>query len=144
MTWPIHQEANRCTFWTSCTGVSWKRHWLCIMSSFGYSCLTHMQILVGRVLHTGTESTLRMSYLGSFWFSFHQVYMVNKRRHYCAGGITLLMFHGHYSSGDWVVIILDNLNFCVSVVCIIHGFELFFVCFAFLICIHTEVECCMT
>ena len=72
MTWPIAHEENRCTFWTSCTGVSWKCHFLCIMRSFGYSSLTDMRILVGRVLHTGMESKLKMSNFGCFWFSFFQ------------------------------------------------------------------------
>ena len=69
MTWlPIADETNRSTFWTSCTGVSWKRPFLCMMSNFGYSWLSEMQIFVGRVLHTGTASTLGMSYLGYFSF----------------------------------------------------------------------------
>ena len=72
MTWPIAHKVNRCTFWRSCTGLLWKRHFLCIICDFGYSWLKHMQILVGRVLHRGTEGTLRMSYSGCFWFSFCQ------------------------------------------------------------------------
>ena len=70
-TWcPIEHEANRCTFWTSSTGVSWKRPFFCIMRTFGYSSLAEMQILVGRVLNTGTESAMKMSYLGHFCLIF--------------------------------------------------------------------------
>ena len=67
--WPIAHEVNRCIFWTSCTAVSRKRSFLSIMRNFGYSCPTMMIILVGRVLHAGTEFTLIMSYLGCFLFS---------------------------------------------------------------------------
>ena len=98
MTGPIAHEANRCTYWTSCTGLSWKRPFLSIIRNFGYSWLTDMRILVGRVLHTGTEITLKMSYSDCFWFSFCQGYMVKKRRHYSAEGAALHMFHGHYST----------------------------------------------
>ena len=70
MTWPIAHVASRCTVLTKCTGVSWKCYFLCIMRNFGYSLPTHMQILVGRVLHTSTESTLKISYLGCFCFFF--------------------------------------------------------------------------
>ena len=55
MTWPIAHDTNRWTFWTSCTGVSWKRPFLSIMLIFGYSWLTDMRILVGRVLETGRK-----------------------------------------------------------------------------------------
>ena len=79
MTWPVAHEANRCTLWASCTGESWKRHFLSIMRNFGYSRLTHMQILVGRFLHTSTESTPKISYLVCFWLSFSQGYVVNMR-----------------------------------------------------------------
>ena len=100
MTWPLANEANRCTFWTSCTGVSWKRHFLCIMRNFEYSWHMQMQILVFRVLETGTESTLKISYLGCFWFSFCEGYKLNKRRHNSAGGIALHLFHKHYIIRD--------------------------------------------
>ena len=43
ITWPIAHESNRCTFWTSCTGVSLKRRFLSTMRNFGYS---FMRILV--------------------------------------------------------------------------------------------------
>ena len=112
MTWPKAQEKNWYTFWTRNTGVSWKRPFLWILRNFGYSCLTEMRILAGRVLPTGTEITLKMWYLGCFLFSFSQWYMVNKRRHYSLGGIALYMFHGHYRTPDWVVHILDNWDFC--------------------------------
>ena len=36
-----------------------QRHFLCIMSNFGCSLFTNMRILVGRVLHTGTESKMK-------------------------------------------------------------------------------------
>ena len=49
ITWPIAHEANRCKVWTSCTGGSWKCPFLCIMRNFGYSWLTHIQILLGLV-----------------------------------------------------------------------------------------------
>ena len=114
VTWrPVAHEANRWTFWTSCTSVSWKRSFLFILPNFRYSWLTEMRILVGRVLHTGTEITLKMWYLGCFWLSFCQGYLVNKRRHYSTGGIALHMFHGHYRTLDWVLLILDKSNFCV-------------------------------
>ena len=74
--------------------VSWKRHFLCIMRNFGYSWLTDMRIFFGRVLDTGTENTLKMSYIGCFSFSFCQLYMVKKRRHYSGEGPVLRMFHG--------------------------------------------------
>ena len=123
MTWPIAHDANPCTFWRSCTGVSHKRHFLCIMRNFGYSWLRHMQILVGRVLHTGTESTLKMSYLGCFGFSFCQGYMVNKKWHYSAGGIALQLLYKPYTTRDWVMHILDSWTFCVSFLCIMHEFR---------------------
>ena len=47
MTWPIAHEANRSTFWRSCTGVSWKRPFFFIMRCFGYRGHTDIQILVG-------------------------------------------------------------------------------------------------
>ena len=68
MNWPIGQEVNRYTLWTSCTGVSLKRPFLSTMRSLGDSWLTEMRILVGRVLHIGTERTLKMSYLVCFCF----------------------------------------------------------------------------
>ena len=68
--WPMQHEANRCTFWISCTGLSRKRHFFCILRNFGCSWLTDMRILFGRALHTGAESTLKMSYLGCFSFLF--------------------------------------------------------------------------
>ena len=122
------EECNPCPrgqeFWTSCTGVPWKCPFLSIMRNFGYSRLMKMQILVGRVLHTGTEITMEMWYLGCFGFSFCQRYMVNKKRHYSAGGTTLHMFHIHYSRRDWVVHILYNSNFVSgkSFLCIMHEF----------------------
>ena len=109
---PLHW-ANRCTFWTSCTGVSRKCPFLCILPNFGYSFLTEMRILVGQVLHTGGEIGLKMSYIRCFWFSFCQGYMVSKRRHYSVGGNALHLFLGHYSTRDWVVHILDKSSFCV-------------------------------
>ena len=173
MTWPIAHEANRCTFWTSCTGVSWKCSFLSIMRNFGYSWLTEMRILVGRVLHTVTDIALKMSNLGIFLFSFCQGYMVNKTRHYSATGTALHMFHGHWSTRDWVVQLLDKSNSCVRKtffpvhnawiwaqfghLAVLLGFRssvhralnntktmLFGVWCAFLMCIHTEVQYCMT
>ena len=104
-----------------------------------------------------------------FWFSLCQGYMANKRRHYSAELTAPHMFHGHCSTREWVVHIVDNLNFCDS---FLHnswiwaqfdhlaaplGFissvhraltntetMLFGVCFRFPICILTDVECCMT
>ena len=65
VTWRrIAHEANRCTFWTSCSGVSWKRPFLSIMRSYMNTWLTEMQFLVGRGLHTGMENTQKISYLG--------------------------------------------------------------------------------
>ena len=113
MTWPIAHEAYRCTLWTSCTGMSCKRPFLSMIRYSGYSCLTDMRILVLRVLNTGSQSTLKRSYLGCFWFSSSQGYIVNKRRHYRAGGTALHMLHGQYCTRYWVVHILDNSNFCV-------------------------------
>ena len=46
--------------------VSFERHFLCIMRKFVYSYLTDMLILVGRVWHVGTESTLKMPFLGCY------------------------------------------------------------------------------
>ena len=114
MTWPIAHEFNHCIFWTSCTGVSWRHPFLFIMLNIGFSWHTDIQILVAPVLHTRTEITLKMSYICCFWFSLCQGYMVNKRRHYNAEGTPLHMFHGHYSTRDWVEHILDKSNFCVN------------------------------
>ena len=83
------------------------------MRIFGYSWHTDLRILVVRVLHIVRESTLKMSYLGCFWFSFCQGYMVSKRWLYSAGVTALHMFLGHYSTRDWVAHILDTSNFCV-------------------------------
>ena len=135
------------------------------MRNFGY-----MRILTGWVMNTGTDIALKMSYLWCFWFSFCQGYIVNKTRHYSAEGTPLHMFHRHYSTGDWVLHIVDNLNFCVSF--FVHNswiwaqFDdlaadlglryrvhralsntekmLFGVCFAFPMCFLTDVKCCMT
>ena len=114
MTWFIAHGAYLCTYLTSCTFVSWKCPLLCILPVISYSWLTEMQILVGRVLETDMESTLKMSYLGCFWFSFCQVYMVNKRRHYGAGRYALHMFHGNYST-VWTIqtFASGNRSFCV-------------------------------
>ena len=117
MKWPIANEANRCTFWTSCTGVSWERNFLWIMRNFANSSLTHMQILVGRVLHSGTVSTLKISYLACFGFSSCHLNMWTKRRHYSAGGIPLHMFHEHYTTRHWLVQIDYNSIFCVRFFC---------------------------
>ena len=73
--------------------VSRKRYILPIMGNIGNSFLTDMRIVVGRVLHTATESTLKRSYLVYFSFSFRQRYMVNNRWHYAAGITTLHMLH---------------------------------------------------
>ena len=100
MTWPMAHEVNRYTFWKSCTLSSWKRPFLYIMRNFWYSWLTEMRILVGEILHTCMEITIKMPYLPGFLFSFCQAYVVNKGRHYSAGGKALHMFHGHYSTPD--------------------------------------------
>ena len=114
MTWPIAHEANRCKFWTSCPVGSWKRPFLCIMRNFEYSWLTEMRILVRRVVQRSTESTLKMSYLRCFRFSFCQRY-----KSWTKGDTTV-----HYkplctcfmdtSTRDWVVHILDMSNICVG------------------------------
>ena len=113
MTSLLAHETNRCTFWSSCTGVSSKRHFLCIMRNFDYSWLLDMLILVGRVLHTRTESTQKMSCLGCFWISFRQGDRLNKARYTCAEETALHMFHEHLD-------ILDNSNFCFTFLCIIN------------------------
>ena len=69
MTGHMAHDENRCTFWTSCTVVSWKRPFLWILCKFTYSWLTEMRILLLRVVHTGTEITLKMGYLEWFLFS---------------------------------------------------------------------------
>ena len=68
---PWH-EANRCSFWTSCTGVSRKRIFFSIMRNFAYNWLKEMRFLFERVEHTNTESTLKTLYLGCFRFSFSE------------------------------------------------------------------------
>ena len=94
--------------------LSEKRYFLCTMRNFEYNCLPDIRILVGRVLHTGTETTLIMSHSRGFSFTFCQVYIVNKRRHYSVGLPALHMFHEpQYSTRDWVVHILNNANYCV-------------------------------
>ena len=45
------------------------------MRIFGYSWPTDMRILVGRVLHIGTESTLKMSYLLFFCSSSRDIWL---------------------------------------------------------------------
>ena len=99
--------------------------------------------------------------------------MVNKMWHYSAGWTVLHMFDGHYSTWDWTVHILCKSNFCVKkILSLVHnawnrtkfdqlaaalGFissinrysnnteiGLFGVCFAILMCIQTDVVCCMT
>ena len=163
-------EANQCRFWTRCTGVSWKCPFLGIMYNSGYSFLAEMWILVGKIVYTGREITLKMSYLRCFWFSFCQGYMVNKRRHYSVGGSALHLLYGHYSSREWVVHILDKSISCVRKTLNLGtvpslrgplGFMSnvhtrtehsvkptdtvqFGVCLASLMFIHREVECCMT
>ena len=94
---------------------------------------------------------------------------MKKSLHYSAGGNALHMFHEHYTTGDLVVQILNNSNFCASFLRKLHEFAhssitaapldfrscvhrslkntetmLFGVCFAFPMCIHKEVECFMT
>ena len=113
VTWLMAHEAIRCTFRTSCTAVSKKCPFLWMLHNFRYSWLKEVRIFVGRVLHTGTDITLKIWYLGFFRFSFCQRYMVKKRRHHTAGGTVLYMFRGHYSTRDWVVRILNKSNFYV-------------------------------
>ena len=95
MTWSIAHEANRCSFWTSSTSVSWKRPFLCIMCNLDHNFHTEMRIYVAQVVHPSLEGTLKMSYLRYFRFSFCHGYMVNKRWHYSAGWTGVHMFHGH-------------------------------------------------
>ena len=105
--------------------------------------------------------------LRCFWLSFCHGYMVKKRRHNSGRGAALHMFLGHYSTRDRLVHILDNSYFCVNRtlfpvhnawICTQfdhlashHGFRsslhrtlnntetmLFFVCFPFLMCTHTD------
>ena len=73
-----------------------------------------MQILIGRVFHTCTESTLKMSKLGQLCFSFCRGCMVKKRRHHSAGRTAVHMFHEHYSTRDWIVHILGKSYFCAK------------------------------
>ena len=82
----LGHEANRCTFWTSCIGVSWKQLW--VQLAYGVGNLA------------GTEITLKTSYLGCFWLSSCLGYMVQKIRHYSAEGTPLHMFHEHYTTRD--------------------------------------------
>ena len=49
MTWSIAHEANRCSFWTSSTGVSWKRPFLCIMCNLDHNFHTEMRIYVAQL-----------------------------------------------------------------------------------------------
>ena len=62
-----------------CHGYRW------ILLNSRYSCLPEMWIFVGRVLHTGTDITLEMRYLGCFWISFCPGEMVKNRRQSSAG-----------------------------------------------------------
>ena len=48
MPWRIAHEPNLCSVWTSYTGESWKRPFLCIMRNFGYNWHTEMRFLVER------------------------------------------------------------------------------------------------
>ena len=57
-----------------------------------------------------------------FYFSFRPDDMVNKMRHYIAGGTALHTLHEHYRARDGVVHILDHSNFCVSFLCIMNEF----------------------
>ena len=140
------------------------------MRNYGFSWLTDMRVLVGRLLHIGAKSTLKMSYLGCFWFSFCQLHMLNKRRHNSAGWTSMHMFHGHtrrscahsgsfklFLSGKlcflWITCIctkFDHLESLVGFRSILHRalnnneMVLIFVCFAFLMCIHRDEECYMT
>ena len=167
MSWNIAHESNRCSFWTSCTGVLWKRNFLCIVRNFGDNWHTEMGFLVLRIMYTSTETALKISYLGCFSFLFCQVYMVNKWWHYNAGRTALHMFHGHYSPRDWVVHIIDKSNICVRKTFNVHNAwilaqfdhlassgvmfsvhralnntetELLGLCFAFLMCIHNTMR----
>ena len=166
MSRPKAHQANRCTFWTSWPGVSRKYLFMWILRNFGYSWLTEMRILVGRILHTGAEITLKIWYVGCHWFSFCQGYMVNKRRHYSAGGIrvdttvhqtdlctfwtsqTLFLVQNAWNAWIWEQFnhLAALLIFKTSIHRALNNTEtmLFRVCFAFTMCIHTELEYCMT
>ena len=112
VTWlPIADESNRCTFWTSCKGLSWKRPFFWILRNFSYIWLSELRIFAGRFLHRGTDIRLRMWYFGCFKFSFYQIYMVKKGRHNSAGGTALHMVHG---TRDWAEHILDKSSFCIK------------------------------
>ena len=108
----IATESNRCTFLISCTGVSWKGPFLCIMRNFKHSLLTEMRILIGHVVHRGRKITRKMSYLRYIWFSFCKGYLVKTRRHYRAGLTALHIFHGDYSTLVLGVHIHHKWNFC--------------------------------
>ena len=115
-----------------------------------------------------TEIALKMGYFWCFWVSFCQGYMVNKRRYYRPEGNALHMLHGHYRTQHSVVDILHKSNFCVrkslfpvqnawileefdhlagplgfrsSVHRALNNTET--VLLLFLMCIKTELECCM-
>ena len=74
MPFPIAHESNRCSFCICCTSLSLKRPFLCIMRNFVFIFFTEIRFWVGRVVHTSTESTLKMFYLGCFRFLSNRIY----------------------------------------------------------------------
>ena len=87
MTWPMAQEANRCTFRTSCIGVSWKRTFLWILRNFRYSCLT--------VMRMDKFCTQFMPYSTSAWIH------IRKAKHTPNSTVSVLrVFFGYLSARD--------------------------------------------
>ena len=137
MTWrTMEHEENRYTLWTSCTDVSWKRPLLSIMRNFGCSWRTKMQILVGRLLHKGTEIILKMSYLVYFSFLSARDVWLTKGDTMEGGWTALHMIHAcmhstvctcmyMYSTRNWVLHILNKSDFLSGKLCflfIVHEF----------------------
>ena len=165
---PIANQANLCTFWTCCTVVSWKRPFLCIMSNLSTVCLRWCESWLEEFLTQVRKVHWKCHIAGVFAFLFARDIWTNDD----TIGTALHMFHGHCSTWDWIVHILDKSNFFVEQTLLpvhnvwiwthfdhfahlrglISSFQraldnteavFFCVCFAFLMCICTEEECCM-
>ena len=172
MSSPLAHEVNRCTFWTSCTGVSWKRPFLSIMRNFGYSWHPHIQTSVLRVLHTGAEITLKMAYLLFLVFFLPGICGEQKATRWCrrnsSAYVSWTLRYTRLSCPHYgqVKLLCQFFFLFVCFLCIMYEFRtvrslslgfrcsvhrglnntetmLYCVCFPFLMSIHTE-DCCMT
>ena len=111
------EECNMTTY--SARGESvhilYKLHWCVMKTSFLFrKASLCLQLAYGDTNLGWTSSAHRNRNYTEYvivrviLFSFCQVYMVKKRRHYGARKTALNIFHGHWTTRDWIQHTLDN------------------------------------